>query len=126
MLGSKAFKYLRYLIRTMDMRSIVESVIAYNPVGKYVIRPTLRLVDAHNHPIRGGTAAAVASGLVHYALIEVIGQASDYFLGTNLRDPQTKMILTQMPLLLHFCILGNMFCNLRIGIAYSENKQQMH
>jgi hypothetical protein len=33
----------------------------YNPIIQYAIRPTLKLVDAHNHPIRGGIAAALAT-----------------------------------------------------------------
>ena len=39
-----------------------------NPVIHLIMRPTLKLVDAHNHPLRGGIAAAIASGLFHYSL----------------------------------------------------------
>jgi|SRR3989338_7807081 len=97
----------------------------YNPIIQYVIRPTLKLVDAHNHPILGGIAASVSSGLAHYGTLEAVGQVSDYLFGTDFRDPQTKMILTNIPLAVHFFLLVNILSNLGIGVKkYYENKAQ--
>ncbi|MFH1503389.1 MAG: hypothetical protein ABIE36_01910 [Candidatus Diapherotrites archaeon] len=97
----------------------------YNPIIQYAIRPTLRLADAYNHPIRGGIAAAVASGVAHYGLVELVVQASDHFLGTNLRDPQTKMALTALPWYLHLCIGINILSNIGVGIQkYYKRKEE--
>ena len=43
--------------------------LKYNPIIVFIIRPTLKLVDAHNHPIRGGIAAAFVSALSHYGIV---------------------------------------------------------
>lgn len=100
----------------MDLDKINEQYDRYNPVSQYVIRPALKLADASNHPIRGGIAATVASGLAHYGLVEAIGQTSDYFFGTDFRDPQTKMVLTEIANPIHLLFGLNMLCNLGIGI----------
>ena len=97
----------------------------YNPLIQYVIRPTLRLADAHNHPIRGGIAAAIASGIAHYGLVELIAQVSDNFFGTNLRDPETKIALTALPLYVHLCFGVNILSNISVGIRkYLKKKEQ--
>jgi hypothetical protein len=105
------------------MTDILETYNNYNPVSRYAIRPALQFVDAHNHPIRGGIAAAVASGLAHYALLEGIGQASDYFFGTNFRDPQTKMVLTSIPAQVHFFVGVNILSNLGLGMVKHLEKK---
>jgi len=91
----------------------------YNPIAQYVIRPALRLVDAHNNPIKGGVAAAVSSGIAHYGLLEVILQFSDVT-----RDPNTKLLIMNAPWVIHFGIGVNMVSNLVIGIIrYCEKLQ---
>ena len=110
-------KSFYYFTKTtsMDIDKINELYTNYNPISQYVIRPALKLADAHNHPIRGGIAAALASGVAHYVLFEAIGQASDYFFGTHFRDPQTKMVLTELATPVHFFIGVNTLFNLAIG-----------
>ena len=108
----------------MDIEKINELYNRYNPISQYAIRPALKLADVHNHPIRGGIAAALASGVAHYVLFEAIGQASDYLFGTNIRDPQTKMVLTELATPVHFFVGVNMLCNLGIGLGkYFERKE---
>jgi len=92
----------------------------YNPFIQYVIRPTLKLADAHNNPIRGGIAAALSSGVAHYGLVELVTQASDHFFGTNLRDPQTKLALTALPWYIHLCFGVNMLSNIVTGIGIQK------
>jgi len=45
----------------------------YNPVIQLVIRPALKLVDAHNHPIRGGIVAAVGYFVTHSLYLAACG-----------------------------------------------------
>ena len=42
--------------------------IEYNPVVLLVMRPVLRMLGTDKHPLRGGVAAAIASGVAHYAI----------------------------------------------------------
>jgi len=115
----------------LEQISGIRTYHRYNPISQYAIRPALKLADAHNHPIRGGIAAAVASGLAHYGLAEVIGQVSDHFFGTNFRDPETKMLLTNLNPIVHYCFGINMACNLLKGGCLSylkkeKNQSQKH
>ncbi|HLC77680.1 MAG TPA: hypothetical protein VJH92_00985 [Candidatus Nanoarchaeia archaeon] len=95
----------------------------YNPIIQYVIKPTLKLVDAHNHPLRGGFSAALASGVAHYLLLEGISQASDYFLGSKIVNEETKIAITQMPWPVHFCIGVSMLSNLGVGLGKHMEKK---
>jgi hypothetical protein len=104
--------------------NMIEFYNKYNPISQYAIRPALKLADAHNHPIRGGIAAALATGIAHYVLYEAIGQSSDYLFGTNFRDPQTKMVLTELATPIHFFIGVNMLFNFDIGLSkYYKRKK---
>jgi len=96
----------------------------YNPLIQYVIRPTLKLTDAHNNPIKGGVASAISSGIAHYGLVEVIAQASDHFLGTELRDPETRLALTALPWPVHLLFGINILSNLGIGIVKHYEKAE--
>jgi len=108
----------------MDIKEVNELYNRYNPISQYVIRPTLKLVNAHNHPLRDGIAAALASGVAHYVLFEAIGQASDYLFGTNFRDPQTKIVLSDIPIPVHFFVGINMFVNLCKGLGKHYEKKE--
>lgn len=107
----------------MTTKDIWSMYNKYNPIIKYAIKPSLKLVGAHKRPIVGGVAAALSSGLSHYLLIEGLFQASDYFLGTNTADPQTKLAFTNLVVPIHICFGWNMLTNLRLGIRkYHRNK----
>ncbi len=96
----------------------------YNPVIRWAIKPALKITKAHDHPIRGGTAAGVASVVAHYCLLEVITQATDYFFGTNLRDPETKMALTSLPWYAHLVLTSNFLSNFIVGsVRYKEKEE---
>ena len=108
----------------MEIDKINELYNKYNPISKYAIRPALKLADAHNHPLKGGIAAALASGVAHYVFLEAIFQSSDYIFGTNFRDPQTKMVLTGIPPSAHLCIGTNILCNFGVGLGkYFKRKK---
>lgn len=99
----------------------------YNPIIQYAIKPALRLADAHNHPIRGGIAAAVASGLAHYGVVELVVQGADIISGAQLVDPNTKLAITNMAWPIHAFIGCNMISNVLIGINkyYKQRKQNL-
>ena len=80
---------------------------SYNPIVFLAIRPALRLVDAHNHPIRGGAAAAIASLIAHYALLLVVG----WFFGYDVEG-----VLVTVPIVGHALMFVNALVNLLIGI----------
>ena len=108
----------------MGTERVNELFNKYNPIIQYAIRPALKLADAHNHPIRGGIAAALSSGIAHYVLFEAIGQASDYLFGTNFRDPQTKMVLTELSFSVHFFVGVNILSNFGIGLSKHFEKKE--
>lgn len=107
----------------MGIEEITRVYNKYNPISQYVIRPTLKLVDAHNHPLRGGFAAAVSSGLAHYALIEVASRSFDILWGNNITSTQIKPHILAMPLPVHLFVGINMLDNLRVGFVKYVEKE---
>ncbi len=84
----------------------------FNPIIHFVIRPTLKLVDAHNHPIRGGIASSIASLLAHYAAVLLSLWTTDI-----VEAPAT------LPIIVHVLLAVNALSNLAIGvIRYMENE----
>ena len=96
----------------------------YNPIIQYAIKPALKLADAHNHPIRGGIAAAVASGLAHYSVIEIIAQGTDLIFGTNCVDQETKLAITHLSWPIHTLIGVNLLSNVLLGMGKYYKKQE--
>ncbi|OGN01808.1 MAG: hypothetical protein A3I26_03220 [Candidatus Yanofskybacteria bacterium RIFCSPLOWO2_02_FULL_43_10] len=87
--------------------------LKYNPIIVFVLRPILRLVDAHNHPLLGGVATAIASGLVHYGII----------LPFCWQEAGLIASLAVIPIAIHalFCI--NILSNLLLGVSrYTSGK----
>ena len=83
-----------------------------NPVIHLIMRPTLKLVDAHNHPLRGGIAAAIASGLVHYSIA-----FSFYWNGG------VGSTLATIPFVLHFLFGVVIGSNFLLGVVRWIKKQ---
>ena len=55
------------------MERVFEILNKYNPVVVFILRPVLKLVDAHNHPIMGGIAACLCSVATHYIISILCG-----------------------------------------------------
>ncbi len=87
-----------------------------NPISEYAIRPALKLSNASEHPIRGGIAAALASGVAHYGLAEIVGQLSDMFFDTNFKDPATKTVFMNIPIYVYALFGANMAINFAEGV----------
>ena len=81
----------------------------YNPISRWAIRPALRLVNAHMHPIRGGVAAAIASGLAHYGLVLLL-----YWCW---HGDGVVAALARLPLPGHICFGINMLTNFIFGVG---------
>lgn len=88
----------------------------YNPIIRFAIRPALRLVNARDHPIRGGISAAVASGAAHYLLVEGLRYASDFIYSPSTFPTEAHQFLGDIPLPVHILFGVNMAVNLGIGI----------
>ena len=78
-----------------------------NPIIQFVIRPVLRLVDAHNHPLRGGIAASFVSILSHYVLVCILYWTESGLL-TTISSLSSKV---------HWLIAYVGFSNFMIGIS---------
>lgn len=109
----------------MNKTSLIDCLIDfyydYNPIIQFVIRPTLRWADAYNHPIRAGAYAAVASGIAHYALKEILCQGTDILAGVP--DPERRLHIMSMPYDFHVAIGIAAASNLLIGIVKSTEKK---
>jgi len=66
----------------------------------------------------------LSSGLAHYLLAEGINQASYYFGGANVVDPETKLAVTNLSLGVHLAIGTNMFSNFVLGIGRHFKKKR--
>lgn len=86
--------------------------LKYNPIIVFVLRPILRLTDAHNHPLRAGVATATASGLVHYGIVLPF-----YWQGDGLVSS-----LTSIPMVIHTLFGINILSNLIIGVRKHLNR----
>ena len=87
--------------------------LKYNPIIVFVLRPILRLVDAHNYPIRGGIATAIASGLVHYGIV----------LPFSWQEHGLIASLAVVPMAVHIFFGINILSNLLIGVGrYLKNE----
>lgn len=85
-----------------------------NPVIHLVIRPTLRLVDAHNHPIRGGLAAGLVAWLAHYLLIFPFAWKEDLTTTLGLISP-----------LVHFLFGIVLLSNVGIGLIRFASRPRL-
>jgi len=97
------------------IRSLKNNIDIFNPISQLAIRPMLWAVDASRNPIRGGIAAALASGAAHYALIELANQ----IIGSN---GTVDLSFSELPIGVHAAVTANMIANYGIGIDKSLNK----
>ena len=93
------------------MDDLWDLYLKYNPIIIFVLRPILRLTDAHNHPIRGGIATSIASGLCHYGLILPFFWEKSGLLAS----------LIVIPIAIHIPFGINILSNLLIGIGRYRN-----
>lgn len=105
------------MVEKSDYRDFIDFCNHYNPVSQFVIKPSLRLVNAHEHKIRGGLAAALSFGIVHYALLDLSCRAFNYL---NLTDMRTTV--WDLPDYKHYLIGSGMLLNFSLGVL--KNYQQ--
>lgn len=80
-----------------------------NPIIHLAIRPSLRAVNAHDHPIRGGIVATLASWVAHYIFFILISRA--------------LVIAAEFTPVVHILIGITALTNLLIGLnRYFSNK----
>jgi len=80
------------------------------------MKPALKMVNASENPIKGGLSVALASGVVHYGLVEIVGQVSDVVLGTNFADVTSKTVFMNLPVYVHALFIANMGINFGEGV----------
>lgn len=69
----------------------------YNPITQLFIRPALKIVDAHNHKLRGGVAAAAGSAVGHYVGVVCIYESENlYNFVTNTSAPIDSVDLVNL------------------------------